>query len=97
MRNRTDEHEAIAEFSGDPKAVAVLAGWREAVLHRGALSPFLWWSDASGSTPSAFGLTVPESRKPHVSFDELTRCHQLLAQAIRALESNLIKRINREA
>src|SRR3989442_782187 len=41
--------EEIAHFSGDPKTVAVLAGWRDAVLHRGALSPILWGSDASGA------------------------------------------------
>jgi len=89
--------EAIAEFSGDSKAVAVLVGWRDAVLHRGTLSPVLWGAGGSGSKRSVFGLSVPASDKRHVSFDELTRCRQLLAQAIRALESDLIESINREA
>jgi len=88
--------EAIAEFSGDSKTVAVLAGWRDAVLHRGALSPVLWGADGSGSKRSVFGLSVPASDKRHVSFGELTRCRQLLAQAIGALESDLIERMDRE-
>jgi hypothetical protein len=88
--------EAIADFSGDPKAVAALAGWRDAVLHKGALSPVLWGADASGSKQSIFRLSVPTSDNRHVSFDELIRCRQLLAQAIGALASDLIERINRE-
>jgi hypothetical protein len=88
--------EAIADFSGDRKAVAALAGWRDAVLHKGALSPVLWGADASGSKQSIFRLSVPTSDNRHVSFDELIRCRQLLAQAIGALASDLIERINRE-
>jgi len=88
--------EATAKFSGDPKAVAALAGWRDAVLHRGALSPVLWGADASRSKQSVFGLSVPASEKSHVSFDELTRCRQLLSKAIGALESDLIDCMNRE-
>ena len=95
--------ETLAEFSGDPKTVMALAEWRHAVLHRGALSPILWgpWGpdtpDASGAKQREFGLSVPASDGQHISFDDLTRCRQLVSKALAALESDLIERINREA
>jgi len=86
--------ETIAEFSGDPKAVAALEAWRGGVLHRGALSPVAWGPDSAGVRRSELMLFVPGCEEQHASLDELLRCRQLLAQTISALESHLIKLVD---
>jgi len=85
----------VAKFSGDPVAVTALSGWRHAVLHQGALAPILWGPDVSEGKQSEFELGVPGSKA--ISFDDLVRCGQLLGKALKALESDLIDHVNRQA